>query len=49
QPTLSNRKLRERWEKLGSKDTFIRAKERVEEILEKPGRRLRGKKEKGKI
>lgn len=40
QPTLSNRKLRERWEKLGSKDTFIRAKERVEEILEKPGRRL---------
>lgn len=40
QPTLSNRKLRERWEKEGSKDTFMRAKERVEEILERPGRRL---------
>ncbi len=39
-PTLSNRKLRERWEKLGSKDTFMRAKEQVQEILEKPGHKL---------
>jgi len=40
EPTLSNRKLRERWEEQGSKDTFMRAKERVEEILGKPGHKL---------
>jgi len=40
EPTLSNRKLRERWEEQGSKDTFMRAKERVAEILGKPGHKL---------
>jgi len=40
EPTLSNREFRQKWEKQGSKDIFVRAKERVEEILEKPGRKL---------
>ncbi len=39
-PTLSSREFRERWEEQGSKDTFMRAREQVEEILAKPGRRL---------
>jgi trimethylamine--corrinoid protein Co-methyltransferase len=37
EPTLSNREFRETWEKQGSKDIFQRARERVEEILDKPG------------
>jgi trimethylamine--corrinoid protein Co-methyltransferase len=37
EPTLSNRESREKWEKQGSKDIFQKAKERVEEILDKPG------------
>ncbi len=37
EPTLSNRKFREKWEEQGSKDIFQKAKERVEEILDKPG------------
>lgn len=39
-PTLSSREFRERWEEQGSKDTFMRAREQVKEILAKPGRRL---------
>ena len=39
-PTLSSREFRERWEEQGSKDTFVRAREQVKEILAKPGRRL---------
>ena len=37
QPTLSNREFREKWEEQGSKDIFQKAKEQVEEILDKPG------------
>lgn len=37
EPTLSNRDFREKWEAEGSKDVFRKAKERVEEILDKPG------------
>lgn len=40
QPTLSNRRFRERWEAQGSKDISQRAKERVEEILQEPGYKL---------
>jgi trimethylamine--corrinoid protein Co-methyltransferase len=40
EPILSNREFRERWEEQGSKDVFMRAKERVEEILAKPGYKL---------
>lgn len=40
EPTLSNRELRQRWEEQGSKDTLMRAREKVEEILAKPGRKL---------
>lgn len=40
QPTLSNRKFRERWEAQGSKDISQMAKERVEEILQEPGYKL---------
>jgi trimethylamine--corrinoid protein Co-methyltransferase len=36
-PTLSNREFRETWEEHGSKDIFQRAREWVEEILDKPG------------
>ena len=47
EPTLSSREFREKWEEQGSKDAFQRARERVEEILDKPGRglppRVRGK------
>ncbi len=39
-PTLSNREFREKWEAEGSKDVFQKAKERVEEILDKPGHSL---------
>jgi trimethylamine:corrinoid methyltransferase len=39
-PTISNREFREKWEEQGSKDIFVRARERVEEILEKPGHKL---------
>jgi len=39
-PTLSSREFRERWEEQGSKDTFMRAREQVEEILAKPERKL---------
>jgi len=39
-PTLSSREFRERWEEQGSKDTFMRAREQVKEILAKPGQRL---------
>lgn len=39
-PTLSSREFRERWEEQGSKDTFMRAREQVEKILAKPGRKL---------
>jgi len=37
EPTLSNRDFREKWEAQGSKDVSRKAKERVEEILNKAG------------
>ena len=37
EPTLSNREFREKWEEQGGKDISQKAKERVEEILDKPG------------
>ena len=40
EPTLSNREFREKWEEQGSKDTFQKAKEQVEEILDRPGYEL---------
>jgi trimethylamine--corrinoid protein Co-methyltransferase len=40
EPTLSNREFRQRWEKLGSKDTSVRAREIAAEILERPHRGL---------
>ncbi|MDD5016222.1 MAG: trimethylamine methyltransferase family protein, partial [Atribacterota bacterium] len=32
-PTMADRKLRTEWEELGSKDTRVRAREKVEDIL----------------
>jgi len=43
EPTLSNREFRQRWEKLGSKDTSVRAREIATEILERPHRGLPAK------
>jgi len=40
QPTLSERDNIEEWQAKGQKDTYARAKERVEEILSAPGYRL---------
>jgi trimethylamine--corrinoid protein Co-methyltransferase len=42
-PTLSNREFRQRWEKLGSKDASVRAREIAAEILERPHRGLPAK------
>ena len=40
QPTLSERDNMEEWQAKGQKDTYARARERVEEILSAPGYRL---------
>ena len=42
QPTLSERDNLKEWQAKGKKDTYIRAREKVEEILSAPGYRLPG-------